>query len=400
MAFEDRCSPAGAPSPPGIPHSPQSNTQTDMLGHHHHHHQHHHHTQQQQQHHYQHHHQQSEMSLTHDRLSPIVIKQEFPDHHHQQFNHQNHHQPHQPTAVVAVADQPPPSIRFSITNILSENFGKPTSLTIRKRCEKKSSSSSGASLFRPYDISSVAAAVDHHNSAAVTQQKHIRQLDDMKLSQFRINHVDPVDFSRTSFPHSMMASPQDMAVAAAMAAQKAAHEQQSKLFAFQQQQQQQSYPSVKVNDDASNRGQYLTESGAIYAKIPPLGNLCKTVSQIGQSSAAAACHSPMLSSGSSSSSSSSSSSTSSSTNVTPVKNSEEPLKRPPQTKQSVSAVAATNNGSDQAAAGNRDSGMESSDDAKSETGSTKDDGTQLWPAWVYCTRYSDRPSSGKSIIFF
>ncbi|PIK49305.1 engrailed [Apostichopus japonicus] len=22
----------------------------------------------------------------------------------------------------------------------------------------------------------------------------------------------------------------------------------------------------------------------------------------------------------------------------------------------------------------------------------------LWPAWVYCTRYSDRPSSGKSIV--
>lgn len=22
----------------------------------------------------------------------------------------------------------------------------------------------------------------------------------------------------------------------------------------------------------------------------------------------------------------------------------------------------------------------------------------LWPAWVYCTRYSDRPSSGKSLI--
>lgn len=45
----------------------------------------------------------------------------------------------------------------------------------------------------------------------------------------------------------------------------------------------------------------------------------------------------------------------------------------------------------------RDSGVDSSDDAKSENGSTKEDGTQLWPAWVYCTRYSDRPSSG---LFF
>lgn len=42
-----------------------------------------------------------------------------------------------------------------------------------------------------------------------------------------------------------------------------------------------------------------------------------------------------------------------------------------------------------------DSGMESSEDTKSETGSTKDEnGSQLWPAWIYCTRYSDRPSSG------
>lgn len=24
----------------------------------------------------------------------------------------------------------------------------------------------------------------------------------------------------------------------------------------------------------------------------------------------------------------------------------------------------------------------------------------LWPAWVYCTRYSDRPSSGRRLISF
>lgn len=49
----------------------------------------------------------------------------------------------------------------------------------------------------------------------------------------------------------------------------------------------------------------------------------------------------------------------------------------------------------------RDSGVDSSDDAKSESGSTKEDGTQLWPAWVYCTRYSDRPSSGLlKFLFF
>ena len=25
---------------------------------------------------------------------------------------------------------------------------------------------------------------------------------------------------------------------------------------------------------------------------------------------------------------------------------------------------------------------------------------QLWPAWVFCTRYSDRPSSGKNLVLF
>lgn len=41
-----------------------------------------------------------------------------------------------------------------------------------------------------------------------------------------------------------------------------------------------------------------------------------------------------------------------------------------------------------------DSGVESSDDTRSESGSTKDENGQVWPAWVFCTRYSDRPSSG------
>lgn len=33
--------------------------------------------------------------------------------------------------------------------------------------------------------------------------------------------------------------------------------------------------------------------------------------------------------------------------------------------------------------------------SKTEKGSSKSDGNMMWPAWVYCTRYSDRPSSGK-----
>lgn len=32
------------------------------------------------------------------------------------------------------------------------------------------------------------------------------------------------------------------------------------------------------------------------------------------------------------------------------------------------------------------------------TAATSDSQQLLWPAWVYCTRYSDRPSSGKTLV--
>ena len=43
-----------------------------------------------------------------------------------------------------------------------------------------------------------------------------------------------------------------------------------------------------------------------------------------------------------------------------------------------------------------------SDDCHSETSSNREDDQKMWPAWIYCTRYSSRPSSGKFIylIFF
>lgn len=35
----------------------------------------------------------------------------------------------------------------------------------------------------------------------------------------------------------------------------------------------------------------------------------------------------------------------------------------------------------------------------SSSSSTSGDGNTMWPAWVYCTRYSDRPSSGEIFCF-
>lgn len=37
-------------------------------------------------------------------------------------------------------------------------------------------------------------------------------------------------------------------------------------------------------------------------------------------------------------------------------------------------------------------------ESKTETG--KDGQPMLWPAWVYCTRYSDRPSSGTFLYVY
>ncbi|XP_063631511.1 homeobox protein invected-like isoform X1 [Cydia splendana] len=41
-------------------------------------------------------------------------------------------------------------------------------------------------------------------------------------------------------------------------------------------------------------------------------------------------------------------------------------------------------------------GDDSASNSGSTTGTSSGDGPMVWPAWVYCTRYSDRPSSGRS----
>lgn len=43
-----------------------------------------------------------------------------------------------------------------------------------------------------------------------------------------------------------------------------------------------------------------------------------------------------------------------------------------------------------------DHSMSSDSDSSQASSTTKSKQPMLWPAWVYCTRYSDRPSSGKT----
>lgn len=137
----------------------------------------------------------------------------------------------------------------------------------------------------------------------------------------------------------------------------------------------------------------LTDS--VLAKYPPLGNLCKTVSQIGQSSNTPA-------------------SILNGANKLTTQIRSDPLpnkkaqKRSAVHLDSTNDVLATVSTSSSSSVSNEnasvtkahqsnsmDSGMESSDDTKSETGSSKDENGSQWPAWIYCTRYSDRPSSGE-----
>lgn len=158
----------------------------------------------------------------------------------------------------------------------------------------------------------------------------------------------------------------------------------------------------------------LTDS--VLAKYPPLGNLCKTVSQIGQSPTPPSSLNGSISSGGSSSSSNGGNN---SKLTSPARSESSPskksLKRPSSQLDNVPSTGSVSSDSTSATivssmsneptmattknnhqSNSLDSGMESSDDTKSETGSTKDEnGSQLWPAWIYCTRYSDRPSSGE-----
>lgn len=46
----------------------------------------------------------------------------------------------------------------------------------------------------------------------------------------------------------------------------------------------------------------------------------------------------------------------------------------------------------------RDGPIESKRDEDCPPGMVRGPNGQLWPAWVFCTRYSDRPSSGKYIL--
>ncbi|XP_022231863.2 segmentation polarity homeobox protein engrailed [Drosophila obscura] len=284
-----------------------------------------------------------------------------------------------------------PSLAFSISNILSDRFGdapkqqkQPGSGSPNASLESQAAAAAAAaSIFRPFEASRAAAATP----SAFTR-------------------VDLLEFSRQ----------QQAAAAAATAAMMI--ERANFLNCFNPA----AYPRIHEEIVQSR----LRRSAA-NTVIPPaskmsepcaeksaLGSLCKTVSQIGQptmtttlppqlsssSSLANNLASPPPASNASTISSTSTATSSSSSSSSGCSSATSSLNSSPSSRLGGSAAANASSPQPQPipppSAVSRDSGMESSDDTRSETGSTTTEGgkNEMWPAWVYCTRYSDRPSSG------
>ncbi|XP_031636940.1 segmentation polarity homeobox protein engrailed-like [Contarinia nasturtii] len=478
MAFEDRCSPQSAPSPPGIPHSPQktaivlvtNGTESQNI--------------------YNNGFTiEQEMSMappvTSTPLTPTTaeannttavecntpslislnIKQEKHDERAKCNEKLSPHQQQTPTTPIA----------FSITNILSNNFGHtklPTTnnneISRNNNNNKVISEKKNSVLFRPYDddcqenggaTSPKRTKLDRQKQ----QQSDDEESNDNDDEEEEIDVTDErakfhqnmaIDFSNALPSSDVHRLAQNILLPQQQVHQHHLHHQQQLLSHYQaavavaqqslhragahgfidgspldphhrsplypdfyhQTQQQHTlakslYP--KLHEDILNSSkqyqQYyqtrlLTDS--VLAKYPPLGNLCKTVSQIGQS--------PSTPSPSTLNNNikltSPARSESSPTKKTALKRPSSQLDNLPSTGSSLSSDSQSATVSTSSSVSNEtttattknnhqsnslDSGMESSDDTKSETGSTKDEnGSQLWPAWIYCTRYSDRPSSG------
>ncbi|XP_023179682.2 segmentation polarity homeobox protein engrailed [Drosophila hydei] len=282
--------------------------------------------------------------------------------------------------------QSKPSLAFSISNILSDRFGDAAKqIKQGESSSAVSAAAAAASIFRPFEASRAAAATP----SAFTR-------------------VDLLEFSRQ----------QQAAAAAATAAMML--ERANLLNCFNPA----AYP--RIHEELVQSRLRRGAAGNPNAVLPPtgkltesgmeksaLGSLCKTVSQIGQaqstlpaattpsssSSSASQLASPPPASNASTISSSSSSTAASCSSSSACSSSGSSLNSSPSSR--LAGVNNANNASSPQpipppSAVSRDSGMESSDDTRSETGSTTTDGgkNEMWPAWVYCTRYSDRPSSG------
>lgn len=369
MAFEDRCC---SPSPPpGIPHSPQNGSSftTDQER------------------------SMSVSSIEHsERISPPMLHVSVKEEHN--GNDEN----------IIGNQQTPTPISFSITNILSNNFGS-------KIASRKMTIERKSSLFRPYDVE-----LRQNELRCASRQRSDDGDEDEDEEEIVVADPEPmpkftngaIDFSSNATRNG--AQPPQPHLHHPLMPHSLQTPIYSNFYAHNQ------YPALAnniyprlheeiLNSQKKYQQYYQTTqllNDSVLSKYPPLGNLCKTVSQIGQSTPVGAVTpinskitSPIAALTATQKKFNGRESVESTSTVASQSNHSMSAGASKETSNSNSTAATTKTPQ----SNSLDSGMESSDDTKSETGSTKDEnGSQLWPAWIYCTRYSDRPSSGRHLF--
>lgn len=206
---------------------------------------------------------------------------------------------------------------FSISNILSDSFG-PKPIKIEPNQTDKS-------IFRPFDIKDFMTSSPSHSSGNANQSS-------IFLSNFRMSEI--FDYS------TKHASPQN----------KSDNSLRNSLYNSLA-----SYPKIQEeilnSHQKSQKHQSASSSSSQSLKLPPLGGLCKTVSQIGQEKQFALSSNPSLSAQSK------------------FNTSADAVKVQPSSTDSLD-----------------------SDDCTSEASTSKDENQKMWPAWVgLSTTFSSSP---------
>lgn len=229
-------------------------------------------------------------------------------------------------------------ISFSITNILSDTFG-PRNI---KSEHPETHSSDMKQLFRPFEIKNFIANNSVNRAASFVHQNSVF-LNSFRLSDIfndystKASNVDskPSDNNlRNSIYNNFSSYPKIH--------EEILNHKAAKL-------------SANPQTTSSTIGKFTSSSSSSSSSSHALGGLCKTISQIGQEN----CLSP-----------------------------------PPRHHSTASLTTSSNKSySEKSTESTVDS-----DDCQSEASiNTKDDSQKMWPAWIFCTRYSDRPSSGELI---
>lgn len=209
-------------------------------------------------------------------------------------------------------------VSFSISNILSDNFGPKVVKVERTQNEKI--------LFQPFETKNF---FSNNASNAVSSKSIVQNPSSVFLSNFRLSEIFDYSTKNETFPQNISDRNLRNSLYNSLASYPKIHEEILNNYGH------------KKNSNT----QQTSNLNSTPSKIPPLGGLCKTVSQIGQENLTQ---------------SASTSSSTASTNSTQSKNILSDLVKIQQT--STDSI--------------------DSDDCTSEASTSKDESQKMWPAWV------------------